>query len=64
MIGNSLICSGGSVYNKVNLKVLNRYMKNNKIEVTININNGNDNFTVYGNDLTFNILKINADYRS
>ena len=64
MIGKSLICSGGSVNNKVNLKVLNRYMKNNKIEITININNGNYSFTGYGNDLTYNYIKINADYRS
>ena len=39
-------------------------MKNNKIEITININNGNDSFTAYGNDLTYNYIKINADYRS
>ena len=64
MIGKCLICSGGSVNNKVNLKVLNRYMINNKIEITININNGNDSFTAYGNDLTYNYIKINADYRS
>ena len=64
MIGKSLICSGGSVNKKVNLKVLNRYMKNNKIEITININNGNDSFTAYGNDLTYNYIKINTDYRS
>ena len=64
MIGKSLICSGGSVNKKVNLKALNRYMKNNKIEITININNGNDSFTAYGNDLTYNYIKINADYRS
>ena len=64
MIGESLTCSRGSVNKKVNLKVLNRYMKNNKIEITININNGNDSFTAYGNDLTYNYIKINADYRS
>tara|TARA_B100000575_G_C23132156_1_gene656922 strand:- start:1291 stop:2556 length:1266 start_codon:yes stop_codon:yes gene_type:complete len=64
MIGKNVICSEGSKNNKINLKVLNKYMKNKKIEITININNGNYNFTAYGNDLTYKYIKINADYRS
>ena len=40
------------------------YMKNKIIEINVELNSGNFYHTVYGNDLTFKYLKINADYRS
>ena len=39
-------------------------MKNNNIDINVRLNLGNFSHTVYGNDLTFEYLKINADYRS
>jgi len=39
-------------------------MKNKTIEINVKLNSGKFYFTVYGNDLTHEYLKINADYRS
>ena len=62
--GKNLVCENGKKSKKLNLSKLNRYMKNNTIEITILIQNGKFNHTVYGNDLTYKYIKINADYRS
>ena len=62
--GKNLVCENGKKSKKLNLAKLNRYMKNNTIEITILIQNGKFNHTVYGNDLTYKYIKINADYRS
>jgi len=40
------------------------YMKNQSIDVSINLNMGLKNFTVYTMDLTKKYIEINADYRS
>ena len=39
-------------------------MKNDNIEINIDISCGSKNFTVYTMDLTKNYIGINADYRS
>ena len=39
-------------------------MKKNIIKIEVDLNLGNFSKTVLGNDLTYNYLKINADYRS
>ena len=39
-------------------------MKNKSIDINVKLNIGNYFHTVYGNDLTHEYLKINADYRS
>ena len=39
-------------------------MKNKTIELFVYLNNGKQNFTVYGNDLTYEYVRINAHYRS
>ncbi len=62
--GKNLVCQNGSAYEKINIQSLNRYMKNNIIEITVMINNGSINHIIYGNDLTYKYIKINADYRS
>ncbi len=62
--GNNLVCQNGSINKKINAKKLNKYMKNNIIEINVNLNNGSKYHTVYGNDLTHEYIKINADYRS
>ena len=39
-------------------------MKNEKIDITVDIGLGSKNFTVYTMDLTKKYIDINADYRS
>ena len=39
-------------------------MKNKTIDVNVKLNLGKFSHTVYGNDLTLEYLKINANYRS
>ncbi len=62
--GKNLVCQNGEVYNKINLNNLDEYMKSKKIEISIYLNNGNVNHTIYGNDLTNEYIRINSDYRS
>ena len=40
------------------------YMKNQSIDISINLNMGSKSFTVYTMDLTKKYIEINADYRS
>ena len=62
--GNNIVCENGSISKKINIKKLDQYMKNSEIEINVKLNLGKFYHTVYGNDLTFEYLKINADYRS
>ena len=39
-------------------------MKNKVIEISVYLSNGKINHTVYGNDLTYEYIRINSDYRS
>ena len=59
-----MVCEKGSIYKKINVGKLNQYMKNKTIELFVYLNNGKQNFTVYGNDLTYEYVRINRDYRS
>ncbi len=62
--GNNLVCKKGSIFNNINIKKLDKYMKNKIIEISIFLGTGSVNHTVYGNDLTHEYIRINADYRS
>ncbi len=62
--GKYLICKNGMAYNKLNLSKVNNYMKSNTIEISVNLNIGKEKFTAYGNDLTHEYIRINAEYRS
>ncbi len=62
--GENLVCKNGSINKKLNTKKINKYMKNKIIEINVYINKGKFNHTVYGNDLTYKYIKINAEYRS
>ena len=64
LFGNNIVCENGSMSKKINIKKLNNYMKNKSIEINVKLNIGKFSHTVYGNDLTIEYLKINADYRS
>ena len=39
-------------------------MKNKIIEIVVDLQIGNKSHTVYGNDLKYEYIRINADYRS
>jgi len=64
LFGNNIVCENGSISKKINIIKLDQYMKNNVIDINVKLNLGNFSHTVYGNDLTFEYLRINADYRS
>ncbi len=62
--GKYLVCKSGSINKQINKSKLNSYMKNKTIEITVILHTGKKSHTVYGNDLTGEYLRINADYRS
>ena len=62
--GNYTVCKNGQIYNKINYKKLNKYMKHNLIKISVDIGLGFSSKTVFGNDLTYEYVRINADYRS
>ena len=62
--GKNLICKNGSVYNKINQTRLNKYMKSKTIKISVYLDNGNIQHTLYGNDLSHEYIRINAEYRS
>ena len=64
LFGNNVVCENGSISKKINIKKIDQYMKNSIVEINVKLNLGKFYHTVYGNDLTFEYLKINADYRS
>ena len=64
LFGNNIVCENGSISKKINIRKLDDYMKNKTIEINVKLNLGKFYHTVYGNDLTLEYLKINADYRS
>ena len=39
-------------------------MKNEKIDITVDLNIGNKNFTAYTMDFSKDYININSDYRS
>ncbi len=64
LFGNNIVCENGSISKKIDIRKLDDYMKNKTIEINVKLNIGKFYHTVYGNDLTHEYLKINADYRS
>ncbi len=62
--GKNLVCQKGCIYNKINLRALNMYMKCKIIEISVVLDSGSYKHTFYGNDLTHEYIRINAEYRS
>ena len=62
--GQLNIVQNGKINNNYNESDALEYMKNNNIEIEIDISNGTKNFTAYTMDLTKKYIEINADYRS
>ena len=63
-LGNNKIIDRGQLSNFYNENEVAEYMKNDKIEIIVDLNIGKKNFTAYTMDLTKKYIEINADYRS
>ena len=63
-IGQNKILQKGEIYFGYDESQIAQYMKNEKIDITVDIGLGSKNFTVYTMDLTKKYIDINADYRS
>ena len=62
--GNHMVCKKGAIYNNINFKKLDNYMKKDLIQIKVDLGLGKFKKTVVGNDLTYEYVRINADYRS
>ncbi len=62
--GNLFIVQGGKFNVNYNEDEANQYMKNDTIEILVDIGNGSKSFTVFTMDLTKKYIEINSDYRS
>ena len=62
--GNLNIIQNGKIYTNYNEDEVSDYMKNDSIDISIDILSGSKNFKVYTMDLTKKYIEINADYRS
>jgi glutamate N-acetyltransferase/amino-acid N-acetyltransferase len=62
--GNIKIIEKGQIFKNYRESEAAIYMKSQTIDISINLNMGLKNFTVYTMDLTKKYIEINADYRS
>jgi glutamate N-acetyltransferase/amino-acid N-acetyltransferase len=62
--GNIKVIDKGQLVNNYQENEVANYMKENAIEISVNLNMGLKNFTAYTMDLTKKYIEINADYRS
>ncbi len=62
--GEFNIIQNGKINPNYSEDTVSEYVKNNTIDININLKNGSKNFTVYTMDLTKKYIEINADYRS
>ena len=62
--GNIKIIEKGQLVKNYKESDVAEYMRNQSIDISINLNMGLKNFTVYTMDLTKKYIEINADYRS
>ena len=64
MLGNIKIIENGELHTKYSEQDASDYMKNEKIDIFVDLNLGNKNFTAYTMDLSKEYININSDYRS
>ena len=62
--GNLFIVQNGKFNSNYSEDEASEYMKNDTIEISVDIGNGSKNFTVYTMDFTKKYIEINSDYRS
>ena len=63
-MGKILIFKNNKIYEKYIEESAVKYLKNKDIEINIVINNGKESVTVWTSDLSYEYIKINAEYRS
>jgi len=63
-IGSFKVLVKGNLYQNYDEKIVSEYMKNELIDITVDIGVGKKYFTAYTMDLTKKYIEINADYRS
>ena len=63
-IGDTKVIEKGELSVDYNEILLKEFMKNEKIDVTIDLKMGSKKFTAYTMDLTKKYIEINSDYRS
>ena len=62
--GDYKIIEKGELHSGYNEDQLSEYMKNENIDITIDLGSGSKKFNVYTMDLTKKYIEINADYRT
>ena len=62
--GNHVVAYNGSISETYDEKIVAQYMKNDSLVLTVNLNIGKGNSSIYTCDLTHDYISINADYRS
>jgi len=62
--GDHMVAEHNKVSKDYNEKLLKEYMQWDSINIEVNLNMGNAEFTVYTCDLTHDYIDINADYRN
>ena len=63
-IQNFLLCKNGRGVSAIDEMSLSKALKKRNINITVDLAEGDDEFTVWTSDLTEEYIKINADYRS
>ena len=64
LLGSNIIFNNGKLDKNYNEIILSEYMKNENIEITVDLSVGSKNFTAYTMDLSKEYIEINSDYRS
>ena len=59
-----LLCKNGQGVSAIDEMSLSKALKKRNINITVDLAEGYDEFTVWTSDLTEDYIKINADYRS
>ena len=62
--GNLIVAKRGLLYQKIDLKKLDYYMKNKIIKINVNLGLGKYIKRVWSSDFTHEYININSDYRS
>ena len=63
-IGNFKIIEKGELIKNFDENNIKEYMKQDKIDIQVDLSVGNKNFTAFTMDLTKKYIDINSDYRS
>ena len=63
-MGPNIILNKGKVDKKYDENICAEYMKNENIDIKVDLSIGSKNFTAYTMDLSKEYIEINSDYRS